>query len=446
MKIKIKYKIFAYSTFFFLIVFLSLFYMRQLLLLDFNEFIEGNLEDKVYWITNYLEQRYQEEKDFRKVAEDSARLALIVGLEVKIFDDNDLLITDTHRAFNNALPIVKKRLKSVYEKIQTNATSKNFASYPLFTGGEEIGTIEVRKLSDDKTFLFVRRTNQFFLISLFISILGTLFFNFLLIRSILKPLNLLHSATSKLGEGNRKVKIVFKPNDELGELIDSFNLMASKLEKMEEIRKVSVAKFAHELRTPLTIIQGEIEGAIDGVVTLSKERLISLLEEVERLKKMVFDLEDLYKIQKKVRKINKKEVNLSNLLEEIERTFSEFFIKNKNVKLIFNVSKDLKFYSDEDLLKQMLFNLISNAIKATDMGLIKVTIKKEDQIIFIIEDTGKGIKEEDLPYIFDPFFGNTDGLGVGLAIVKEIVNILGGDISVESQLNKGTKIIVKIPL
>lgn len=446
MKIKIKYKIFAYSTFFFLIVFLSLFYMRQLLLLDFNEFIEGNLEDKVYWITNYLEQRYQEEKDFKKVAEDSARLALIVGLEVKIFDDNDLLITDTHRAFNDALPVVKKRLKSVYEKIQTNATSKNFASYPLFSGGEEIGTIEVRKLNDDKTFLFVRRTNQFFLISLFISILGALFFNFLLIHSILKPLNLLHSATSKLGEGNRKVKIVFKPNDELGELIDSFNLMASKLEKMEEIRKVSVAKFAHELRTPLTIIQGEIEGAIDGVVTLSKERLISLLEEVERLKKMVFELEDLYKIQKKVRKINKKEVNLSNLLEEIERTFSEFFIKNKNVKLIFNVSKDLKFYSDEDLLKQMLFNLISNAIKATDMGLIKVTIKKEEQIIFIIEDTGKGIKEEDLPYIFDPFFGNTDGLGVGLAIVKEIVNILGGDISVESQLNKGTKIIVKIPL
>lgn len=420
--------------------------MRQLLLLDFNEFIEGNLEDKVYWITNYLEQRYQEEKDFKKVAEDSARLALIVGLEVKIFDDNDLLITDTHRAFNDALPIVKKRLKSVYEKIQTNATSKNFASYPLFSGGEEIGTIEVRKLNDDKTFLFVRRTNQFFLISLFISILGALFFNFLLIHSILKPLNLLHSATSKLGEGNRKVKIAFKPNDELGELIDSFNLMSSKLEKMEEIRKVSVAKFAHELRTPLTIIQGEIEGAIDGVVTLSKERLISLLEEVERLKKMVFELEDLYKIQKKVRKINKKEVNLSNLLEEIERTFSEFFIKNKNVKLIFNVSKDLKFYSDEDLLKQMLFNLISNAIKATDMGLIKVTIKKEEQIIFIIEDTGKGIKEEDLPYIFDPFFGNTDGLGVGLAIVKEIVNILGGDISVESQLNKGTKIIVKIPL
>lgn len=446
MRIKIKYKIFGYSAFFFLTVFISLLYMRNLLLSDFNEFVEGSNEDKIYWVTNYLEQRYQEDKDFRRVAEDSARLALILGLEVKIFDDNDLLITDTHRVFDDASPIVKKRLKAIYEKIQTNS-NKDFVSYPLFSGGEEIGTIEVRKLKDEKTFLFIKRTNTFFIISISISIIGSILFNFLLVYSILKPLNLLHTATTSLGEGDKKTKINFKSNDELGELIESFNMMTDKLKRMEEIRKVSIAKFAHELRTPLTIIQGEIEGAIDGVITLSKERLISLLEEVERLKKMVFDLEDLYKIQKKIKKINEKEITLFNLLEEMVRTFINKFLENKDIKFIIDVPKDLKIYSDEDLLKQMLFNLISNAVKATDRGFIKVTALREfENISFIVEDTGRGIKNEDIPYIFDPFYSNTDGLGVGLAIVKEIIDILGGKISIDSQLNKGTKIKIDIPL
>ena len=420
--------------------------MRNLLLSDFNEFVEGGKEDKIYWVTNYLEQRYQEEKDFNKIAIDTARLALIIGLEVKIFDDNDMLVTDTHQAFNNALPIIKKRLKSFYERIGS-IKNKEFISYPLFSGGEEIGTIEIRKLDEEKTFLFVKRTNQFFMISIIISILGALLFNFLLIRSILNPLNLLHSGTSMIGEGKKNIRIHFNTNDELGELIESFNTMAYKLEEMEEIRKVSIAKFAHELRTPLTIIQGEIEGAIDGVISLSKDRLVSLLEEIEKLKGMVFSLEDLYKIQKKVKKINKSEVNFNYLIEDIKRVIQNRLLEGKVVELIFDVPGDLVIINDEDLIKQILFNLISNAIKATDKGYIKVTVfKVGEKLILEVEDTGKGIKEEDIPYIFDPFYSNTDGLGVGLTIVKEIVDILGGEISVQSKINQGTKFNIKIPL
>lgn len=446
MKVKIKYKIFCFTAFFFIIVFISLLYMRNLLLSDFNEFVEGGREDKIYWITNYLEQRYQEEKDFNKVAEDTARLALIIGLEVKIFNDNDILVTDTHKAFNNALPIIKKRLSSFYGKVE-GAKNKEFVSYPLFSGGEEIGTIEIRKLDDEKAFMFVKRTNQFFLISISISIFGALLFNFLLMRSILNPLNLLHSATSMIGEGKKNIRIHSKTNDELGELIESFNLMANKLEKMEEIRKVSIAKFAHELRTPLTIIQGEIEGAIDGIITLSQDRLISLLEEIEKLKKMVFNLEALYKIQKKLRKVNKREVNLTSLFEDIKKVFHEKLLRDMNIEIIINVQKDLKIISDEELLNQMIFNLISNAVKATDKGFVKVNVLKEDETLIVqIEDTGRGIKEEDLPYIFDPFYSNTEGFGVGLTIVKEIVDILSGEISVHSEINRGTKVSIKIPI
>ncbi|MCX7770797.1 MAG: HAMP domain-containing histidine kinase [Proteobacteria bacterium] len=445
MKFKIKHKIFFYSAFFFIIVFIALLYMRQLLLSDFHDFVEGSLEDKIYWVTNYLEQRYQDEKDLNKIAEDTARLALIVGLEVKIFDDRDVFITDTHNAFNKASPNIKKRLSSFYKQLK-QTENHEFLAYPLFSQGEEIGTIEIRKIKDARTGIFVTRTNQFFIIATFIALLGALLFNYLISRSILSPLGLLYNATKNLAEGKRKIKIAMSTKDELGELIDSFNKMSNKLEEMEEVRKVSIAKFAHELRTPITIIQGEIEGALDGVITLSQERLLSLLEEIERLKKMVFSLEDLYKIQKKMKHIKKEEVDLRKLFQNLEKFFNNKFSEGTDIKFFIEVPENLKVFTDEELLKQMLYNLISNSINATEKGYIKVRAENRDNKLFIeIEDTGKGIKQEDIPYIFDPFYSNTDGMGVGLSIVKEIVELFNGSISVQSEIGVGTKITILLP-
>lgn len=422
--------------------------MRGLLLSDFKDFVEGEREDKIYWLTNYLEQRYQFEGQLtKKITEDIIRLAMIMGMEVKIFDDNEVLISDTDKAYLNSDELIRKRLVSYYKKIKEQA-KEEYNSYPLYSGGEEIGTMEVRYAHlSPKSNLFLERSNSFFFVAIVIAFIGTVFFSFMLYRTILIPVEILYKATQKISYGDNKIRLEKVSNDELGHLFDAFNGMLERLKKMEEARKISVAKFAHELRTPLTIIQGELEGMMDGVLEMNNERISSIIEELTRLKKMVFELEALYRLEKKTKGMEKKDLNIKNLLENIKRHFDNYLEKNKNLEFIIECPKDLVVRFDEDLLKQLLLNLISNSINATKEGYIKVSVYISDRKLnIIVEDTGKGIDNKDLPFIFDPFYGKSEGLGIGLAIVREIVEILNGNIELESKTNLGTKFTILLPI
>jgi len=446
MSLNLKKKIFIFSFLFLLFSLASLFYMRHLLISDFNDFLEGEVEDRVYWLTNYLEQRYEKEGELsEKIAEDVIRLALMMGFEIKIFDDSDKLISDTHKTYNKSDEYIKRRLSSYYRRI-LNKQGGEFKSYPLFSKGEEIGNIEIKFVESNRKGLFLKRSGIFLLLAGFITLLGTFLFSFLLSRNMLVPVEILYKATKKVISGEKNIRLKKLSNDELGELIDAFNDMWKTLKQVEEARKISVAKFAHELRTPITIIQGELEGMLDGVMEIDKQRIYSIYEELERLKKMVYELESLYRLEKKTKMRNREKINLTLFFNAVKDIFKNEISKKDGLNLIIDCPDEIYFLTDQDMLRQLICNLISNAINSTDKGYIKVTAKKESNILqIVVEDTGKGIERNDIPFIFDPFYGKGKGLGIGLAIVREIVDIFEGKIEVESEKGKGTRFIITLP-
>ncbi len=446
MSLNLKQKIYIFSFLLLLISLASLFYMRHLLISDFNDFLEGEVEDRVYWLTNYLEQGYEKEGELsEKLAEDVIRFALMMGFEMKIFDDSERLVSDTHITYNKSNEFMKRRLSSYYRRI-LNQSDGEFKSYPLFSKGEEIGNIEIKFAGSERKGLFLKRSGFFLLLASVIALLGTFLFSFLLSRNILIPVELLYRATKKVASGEKEIELKKLSNDELGALTDAFYDMWEKLKQLEKARKISVAKFAHELRTPITIIQGELEGMLDGVIKIDKQRLYSIYEELERLKKMVYELESLYRLEKKAKLRNKEKVNLALFFHTVKDFFKNEISKKNGLNLIIDCPDELYMVTDEDILRQLIYNLISNAINSTDKGYIKITAKKEDQILeIVVEDTGKGIDRNDIPFIFDPFYGKGDGLGIGLAIVKEIVDILEGKIEVETEVGKGTTFIITLP-
>lgn len=239
---------------------------------------------------------------------------------------------------------------------------------------------------------------------------------------------------------------------ELDELILSINHLAKSLKDQEELRKQLTADVSHELRTPLTTVATQLEAMIEGVWEPTQDRLKSCYEEINRITKLVRDLEQLAKAESNNLKLNKTSIKLVDIISSIIRLF-EIEIKNKNLNI--TIDGDLgELIADKDRINQVVRNLLSNAIKYTlDNGHINIKIiDTEKSVIFNVEDDGIGISEKDIPFIFERFYRadksrnrKTGGAGIGLAIVKSIVSAHGGKIEVESSLDYGSVFKVTLP-
>jgi two-component system sensor histidine kinase BaeS len=439
MNLSIRNKIFLTVLLFLIFSLASLLVMRIFVIKDFRKYEEGRIEDKVYWLTTLLESRY--ERDGRLVSEladETAISALLMGFELKLYDARGDLITDTEQAVNHAMPLTKRRIGRQIQEIKNSDSPPDFVGYPLFLANEEIGEVQLRYLGGSKAVKFLSRTGAFLGTGLIIAILGSLILSLMLTANILVPITRLHRAAKNLSEDKGIEVIENHRNDELGELAKAFNDMSRALETREKVRKTSMAKFAHELRTPLTIMQGELEGMSDGVVPMTRERMVSLQEELERLKGMTRALENLYRAERDKECLEISVCNIGEVLRNIVRRF-EPRCREKGITIEL-AAEDFEVKTDRAKLIQIVINLISNAMDATEKGSIKLSAAMEKGGHSIkVSDTGKGIKEEDLPYVFERFYGSSDrGLGLGLAIVKELLDALGGNIKVTSAVGQGT--------
>lgn len=225
---------------------------------------------------------------------------------------------------------------------------------------------------------------------------------------------------------------------------------------VENMRKNFVANVSHELRTPLTSISGFVETLkIKKLDEETREKVLDIIEfETERLVKLINELLDLSKIEsiKDVRNLSKVyiEDDIHDVLKLLEPQ-----INNNKLSIELNIEDKLNpIHGDKELFRRLFMNLVENSIKYNNLGgYIKINISNyENGIMLIVEDSGIGIPEEDLPLIFERFFrvdksrsNNREGTGLGLAIVKHIVSYFGGSIDVESQMGQGSRFIVKLP-
>ena len=303
--------------------------------------------------------------------------------------------------------------------------------------------------------VFLRAVKASFIWAGIISILIGTFLAFIISRFVTNPLQKMEEFTGKISKGNYSARIEITNDDEIGALQKKLNKMAEHLTEIENMRKSLVQNVSHDLRTPLTSLKGYIEMVTDPDFTKEeKEKAINVIKsEVERMESMLDELSKLSAIDSKKYEINCKRMDLGSAIENAVNLM-KMDAKSKNLYLKTDIENDVYINGDEKRIREIIINLLSNAIKFTKQGGIVVSVHKEKNAAIIsVKDTGKGIKEEDLSKIFDRFFRGDKsrpktkgGLGVGLTIVKELVEAMNGKITVKSKVGEGSEFIVTFPL
>jgi len=294
---------------------------------------------------------------------------------------------------------------------------------------------------------FVRSSSRVLLVSVtilgFISVLAGIIAS----RRITRPILELVDASGDIAGGNLSRRVRSSGSDEIGRLSESFNSMAHHLEAQEKLRRTLLSNAAHELRTPLAIISGELEGMLDGVLPTDRSALQSLHDEARRLTVILDGVDELSLAEAGALNLRKEAFILKPYLAAIAGRFERTFA-DKNVVLQLECPDDLQVNADPDRLSQIIINLVSNSLKAVASGgwVSLVASCENNRVCLQITDNGYGIPAEDLPHVFERFYkGKNGGLGLGLAIVQELVMAHGGTLSVRSSVDTGTSISVIIP-
>lgn len=322
------------------------------------------------------------------------------------------------------------------------------AGIPLSLRNQLIGTLLPISNTADPTSMssaFLHELNTSTLLSSLAAALLALLVGSLLFRQIIAPVRAVTRAAQRIAAGDLKQRISVKTNDEIGQLARTYNQMADALAHDRQLRQNMVADIAHELRTPLSVIQGNLEAMLDGVLPASPEEIASLRDESALLARLVSDLRLLSLAEAGQLKLEKVQIDLGELALHVLASFRPQ-AESCQVELSSKISENLpQIALDTDRINQVLHNLLENALRHTPSG-GKVTLRvifegkaAGRQARVEITDTGDGITREDLPYVFDRFyhadkFRNraSGGSGIGLAVVKQLIEAHGGRVWVES--------------
>ncbi|EEI85409.1 ATPase/histidine kinase/DNA gyrase B/HSP90 domain protein [Anaerococcus lactolyticus ATCC 51172] len=268
----------------------------------------------------------------------------------------------------------------------------------------------------------------------------------ILSTNISKPITSIGESTLAIKEGNYNLIVEDTDIREIEILKDNINYLSSNLKRQESIRKQYAQDISHELRTPLTNLKLYIEAMKDGVAEADPATLDILSNEIVRLEGLVVGLKNTFDENVSYAILSKSEVNITELIEYIAGSFLAK-AKLNNINIETHLDTNVIFTTDRDKLSQIIQNLVSNAIKAIGKdGKIDIRLREtEKEILINVIDTGIGIKEDDIPRIFERFYRVEDsrntkenGVGLGLAITKNFAEALSGKIKVKSKLGEGS--------
>lgn len=271
-----------------------------------------------------------------------------------------------------------------------------------------------------------------------------------------RPLEALFNAINAVEDGDLSVRVPEKSSDMFNDLFKRFNKMIAELERAEQQRRNLTADIAHELRTPLHIIQGNLEGILDGVYQPTPEHIKDTLDETQLLSRLVNDLQTLSLAETGQLPLHTTRFLLADLIQDLATSFSSQ-AASQGVELKIELANpQQEIVGDYDRLNQVLSNLITNALRHTPQG-GSIVIETgagsnaERGVRILVRDSGTGIAPQDLPFVFDRFWrgdksrrGRTHS-GLGLAITKQLVLAHQGTIEVQSELGKGSTFIIELP-
>lgn len=301
----------------------------------------------------------------------------------------------------------------------------------------------------------IQAINIYLLLGTLVAIVIALIITFFISRRITSPIRALTDSAQKLGKGDFSQRVNIKTRDEVGVLAQTFNMMAGDLERVEKLRRNMVADIAHELRTPLTNVAGYLEAIRDDVVKPDKATIISLSEETALLTRLVNDLQEIALADAGELKLERQPEDISQLIAQ-SVTAIRTKLSSKGLEISTEIQDNLPMVDiDYHRIGQVLGNLLENACKHTAKGgkIIVVARLEKEMVKISVNDTGEGIPAEDLPNMFERFYRvdksrarTAGGSGLGLTIVKRLVEAHGGSVGVQSELGKGSSFMFTLPI
>jgi signal transduction histidine kinase len=273
------------------------------------------------------------------------------------------------------------------------------------------------------------------------------------LRRMFTPLDELYNASERVANGDYSVRVEEKGPQEINSLMKSFNSMAERLQANDQQRRNMLADISHELRTPITVIQGNVEGMLDGVYPADEVRLKSIIEETQLLSRLVDDLRTLALAESGALHLRREPTNLAELIRDAVSGF-ESPANEKGVRIELSLAEVEEAEIDPQRIREVLTNLLSNALRYTprggevDVRLAEATAGEERSVLISIEDSGPGIEPAVLLHVFERFYKSSDsgGMGLGLSIAKYLVEAHKGKIWAESEVGQGTRISFTLPL
>ncbi len=425
----------------------------------FKEYVRQNQEKKNREIVGLIGSKLQRDGtwDVQSV-QDVGIYAMEQGLIIQVKDAAGKTIWDAY-TYNNGMcqqmmQDMSHNMMRQDPRWQGEITQESF---PLTKGSETIGTVDISYYGpvyfNEIDIHFVRTLNMIFISVGFFSLLLALAFGVILSQRISMPITRVIRTAQSIANGTYGDRShETSSTREISDLTETVNNLAETLENQEILRKRLTGDVAHELRTPLATLQSHVEAMIDGVWEPTTERLSSCHEEITRITRLVSDLEKLAHYESENLILNKTEFKAQEFLTRLMQSFETAF-SQKNIHLVMDCD-DSTFFADRDKASQVFINLVSNALKFTPAeGTISIVVRGTPlETRVVVSDSGLGIAPQDLPHIFERFYRadisrnrTTGGAGIGLTLVKTIVEAHKGTITVISTVNEGTAFTLTFP-
>ncbi|GAA0178664.1 HAMP domain-containing sensor histidine kinase [Clostridium sediminicola] len=425
----------------------------------FNNYLKKQHEENINKVKILIQNYYEHDhSNSIKLTRELTKLAELEKLYIEIINMNGNTVFSSGKE-----DIIHKNTKNKMDGHMIRQRGLNTSDYQenyydiVIEGKKEarltIGYFGSFNVSNEDL-IFKGAMNFSFIISAIIALIIAILFSTIISKKLSKPLTSLTNTANEIKTGNYKIRSkVNTKTKEIDDLSDSINYLADNLYKQEDLRKRLTSDLVHEIKTPLTIINNHIDAFLDGIWEADSEKLNSCKEEVIRLSKMVDSLKNIYMLEESKLNLNKSEFNLSQYIIKIIRTFKPIYLK-KNIELKYDIEEDIIVFMDMDKIKQIIYNLLSNANRYTDYeGEVTISLEKRDSsIILKVKDNGIGISEKDMKNIFERFYRTdlsrnreTGGAGIGLTIVKTLTEAHEGKISVQSEEGKGSTFILLFP-
>jgi len=433
--------------------------MNFMLEKQFQSYVIKNIEQQNKEIVAGLTGQYQANLGWQPLLiEDLGVRAIGDGLMIRLEDSEGNTIWSAlehnHGLCQTMLQEITRNMNSRYPSIKGNYVE---VPYSIISNNIEVGKVYIGYYGpfylNDNDLHFINTLNQLLISAGVFSMALALIIGTIMAKRLTKPIAKIIKATEMISKGYYHDLIKESSNTiEIEQLTNSVNQLALNLDQQEILRKRLTADVAHELRTPIATLQSHMEAMIDGVWEPNTNRLESCHEEIVRIGRLVGDLEKLAKYESENLKLNIEQFDLSAVITSILNNFQNDFL-SKSIHVTFT-SHQIMIEADQDKIRQVIVNLLSNAIKYTqDSGEVEITLKEDkDELTLIVKDNGIGIPKKDIPVIFERFYRTdqsrnrlTGGSGIGLAIVKAIVDAHKGNIIVDSELNIGTTVEIRIP-